>query len=227
MSALAVYLEEEGIATIVIGLVRLHLEKIKPPRALWVPFELGRPLGQPNNPAFQTRVLRAALNLLTAKAGPVILADFPDDEPGIDGDDAWLEPDLSGQALLEEIQQLHHLHAAAVAQFGRTTIGISGLAIEDAAEYLLRYTSADPMPSPNPDMSRRALLRFAVDDIKAFYLEAASAAGGKPSSRQLSEWFWLRTAAAEVIRGLRAVCLASADAKDQAVANSLVPRAWL
>ena len=221
------YLEEEGIATTVVGLVRLHLEKIQPPRALWVPFELGRPLGQPNNPIFQTQVLRAALNLLTAEAGPVVLADFPEDEPGIDGDSAWPAPDLSGQSLLDEVQQLHPLHSAAVARFGRTTIGISGLSIENAAEYVLRYASADSLLSPNPDMSTRALMRFAVDDIKAFYLEAASAAGGKPSSRQLLEWFWRRTAAAELIRGLRAACLASADAKDQALGHSLVPRAWL
>ena len=55
---MAHYIEEEGLATTQISLVRLHTEKIKPPRALWVPYELGRPLGQPNDPEFQKRVLR-------------------------------------------------------------------------------------------------------------------------------------------------------------------------
>jgi hypothetical protein len=42
---------------------------------LWVPFELGRPLGLPDDPALQTRVLVAALKLLEAEKGPV-LEDF-------------------------------------------------------------------------------------------------------------------------------------------------------
>ena len=45
-----------------------------------MPFELGRPLGVPGDAAFQTRVLRAALQLLEAPRGPV-LVDFPDDAP--------------------------------------------------------------------------------------------------------------------------------------------------
>ena len=61
MGALGHYIEQEGVATAGLSLVRLHSEKIRPPRALWVPFELGRPLGAPNDPAFQTRVLRALL----------------------------------------------------------------------------------------------------------------------------------------------------------------------
>ena len=53
MSALAHMIEARGIATVVIGLVRPHLETIRPPRALFVPFELGRPLGAPEDAAFQ------------------------------------------------------------------------------------------------------------------------------------------------------------------------------
>ena len=63
------------------ALIRKHAEEIKPPRALAVPFELGRPLGAPNEPEFQRRVLRECLELLNAESGPV-LADFPDTAPG-------------------------------------------------------------------------------------------------------------------------------------------------
>ncbi len=80
MGALAHYLESEGIPTTQISLIREHTETIRPPRALWVPFELGRPLGAPENPAFQRRVLLSALELLEAIQGPV-LADFPDEAP--------------------------------------------------------------------------------------------------------------------------------------------------
>ena len=65
MGALGHYLESEGLATAGLSLVRLHSEKIRPPRALWVPFELGRPLGVPNDAAFQTRVLRALIGCST------------------------------------------------------------------------------------------------------------------------------------------------------------------
>jgi hypothetical protein len=40
VSALGHYLEEEGIATVAISLIRPQTENTKPPRALWVPFEL-------------------------------------------------------------------------------------------------------------------------------------------------------------------------------------------
>ena len=67
-----------------ISLIREHTEKIKPPRALWVSFELGRPLGPPYNSGFQTGVLTGALDLLEAPSGPV-LADFPEDAPPVEG----------------------------------------------------------------------------------------------------------------------------------------------
>src|SRR3989441_5451823 len=59
-------------------MVREHTEKVKPPRALFVPFPFGHALGRPNDPELQHRVLRAALDLLRETAGPV-LRDFPDD----------------------------------------------------------------------------------------------------------------------------------------------------
>ena len=49
--------------TVLIGLVPQHVDRMRPPRALLVPFELGRPLGAPGDPAFQHRVLDAALQL--------------------------------------------------------------------------------------------------------------------------------------------------------------------
>jgi hypothetical protein len=68
------------VPTTQISLIREHTEVIKPPRALWVPFELGRPLGAPDDAAFQKQVLLAALTLLEASAGP-ILEDFPQNVP--------------------------------------------------------------------------------------------------------------------------------------------------
>jgi hypothetical protein len=81
VSALAHYLEEERIATVAISLIRPQTENTRPPRALWVPFELGRPFGPPGEAAFQRRVILAALGMLERDNGPVIIEDFPDDDP--------------------------------------------------------------------------------------------------------------------------------------------------
>ena len=80
MSALSYFLEDEGIATTGISLVREHTMQMLPPRSLWVPFPLGRPLGVPNNTAFQHEVIAAAWRLLDVVQGPV-LEDFAIDAP--------------------------------------------------------------------------------------------------------------------------------------------------
>jgi hypothetical protein len=45
---------------------------IHPPRALFVPYKLGFPLGEPNNPGLQHRIIAAALALLIRNDVPVI-----------------------------------------------------------------------------------------------------------------------------------------------------------
>ena len=77
MGALGHFLEREGIPTVGISLVREHTEKIRPPRALWVTFELGRPFGIPDDAAFQRRVMQGALGLIERTDGPLI-ADYPE-----------------------------------------------------------------------------------------------------------------------------------------------------
>ena len=82
MGALGHYLEREGIPTAQVSLIREQTAAIRPPRALWVPFMLGRPLGVPDDPAFQQRVVLAALKLFERDSGPV-LEDFPEDAPAV------------------------------------------------------------------------------------------------------------------------------------------------
>ena len=75
-------LEERGFSTVAIASVRPQAEKTRPPRALWTTSQLGRPLGEPGDAAFQRRVLMAALGLLERTDGPVVLEDFVEDPPG-------------------------------------------------------------------------------------------------------------------------------------------------
>ena len=65
---------------------------INPPRAMWVPFIMGRPFGVPNDPAFQKRVLLAVLKLFEAPAGPLI-ENYAEDAPQsvIVGEDEEME----------------------------------------------------------------------------------------------------------------------------------------
>ncbi len=72
-------IERAGIATVSISLVKEFTRVVRPPRALWVPFPFGRPLGAPNNAAVQRRVILAALDLLQRQRGAdgePVLEDF-------------------------------------------------------------------------------------------------------------------------------------------------------
>ena len=65
VSLVAAALEDQGISTVAVQLLRLITEKVRPPRALLVPFRHGYPLGSPNDPEKQLSVITAALDLLT------------------------------------------------------------------------------------------------------------------------------------------------------------------
>ena len=77
MSLVAAELEQRGISTVVVQLLRLATEKVRPPRALMVPFRHGYPLGAPNDPELQRAVITAALNLLMdPNLKPPAIVDF-------------------------------------------------------------------------------------------------------------------------------------------------------
>ena len=65
--------EAAGIATVSITLIEDITKKVKPPRALAVPYGFGHPLGEPNNPELQHAIIAEALLLLEDKTPPPIL----------------------------------------------------------------------------------------------------------------------------------------------------------
>lgn len=73
---IAAALEMQGIATVCIALVRSIAERVRPPRALVVPFAFGYPLDRPNDAKAQRRVLRAALELLAEEGPGPVLRDY-------------------------------------------------------------------------------------------------------------------------------------------------------
>jgi hypothetical protein len=72
VGALANYIERAGVATASISLIREQSEAVQPPRALWVPFALGRPLELANDPEFQKDGTRASLTMLGTATEPTI-----------------------------------------------------------------------------------------------------------------------------------------------------------
>jgi hypothetical protein len=69
-------------------------------------------------------------------------------------------------------------------------------------------------------------LRFAVDDLKAYCLEAAAAGAAIPASRQLGDWFWNEAATGAAIHALRVALQASEDERLKLIAgNFMVPAA--
>jgi len=65
-------IERAGISTVSISLLHDVTRVIRPPRALFVPYPLGYPLGEPGNPALQHRIIAAALSLLGRTDVPVL-----------------------------------------------------------------------------------------------------------------------------------------------------------
>jgi hypothetical protein len=225
VSALAHWLEEEGIATTLIALFRPHAETVRPPRALWVPFELGRPLGPPNDAAFQRKVLATALRLLDSEGPPGTIVDYLEDDPDAAGDADWVCPVPGGAAdLAAEVAAVRPHYDRAVARFGRTTVGLTEVPVASAAAFLAAYALDEGAERPRTGMAPASLMRFCADDVKAYYLEAAGSGEGTPSSSQMTDWFWNQTIAAQTIKAIMNGSAASADKQRQALgAKSIVP----
>jgi hypothetical protein len=231
VSALGHYLEEAGIASVAIALIRPQAEHTRPPRALWVPFELGRPIGPPGDAPFQRRVILAALGMLEADNGPVLLQDFADDDPREAPDAAWRPPipPADGVESLEagvladlvdaELRALAPAYAKSCTERARSTVGLLGAPPAAAADYVTAWLRGEQPQSLAADMSPILSLRFAVDDIKAFALEAALAGGGQPSSQQQGDWFWNETATGAAIRRLRRTLLTDEDERAKLIAT--------
>jgi hypothetical protein len=64
VSLVAAELERRGLSTVAVQLLREVAQRVRPPRALFVPFKHGYPLNKPNDPASQCAVIDAALRLV-------------------------------------------------------------------------------------------------------------------------------------------------------------------
>lgn len=207
-----------------------------------MPFDLGRPLGSPNNPEFQILVLRHALKLLESTKGPV-LEDFPDDAPDVTDQPLQVacpvnfstkKENLSSTEKLvdsfsSEFSQMKTWYELALSKNKRTTTGVSGLSPEDASEFISAFVRGE-MPDKNiGNASLSDSLRMAAEDIKAFYFEAVSAQSGQPTdSKSLADWFWGETFAALFINEVRKISLKEGSGEMKLLGKLLlVPRSQM
>jgi hypothetical protein len=217
VSGLAHFLESEGIATIVLGLIPHHVRAMEPPRALLLPFELGRPLGAPHNPKLQREVLCAALDLLDNPGPAPVVASF-DTETSTDTDDAepWVCPvsfpksleinatSSLAERIAAEAVILQPWFELGIRQRGHTAADASGMPIAELIGWLSEFLS-DPAPteSPRAEASLTQTFKLAVEDLKAFYLEAITVQPHSGSANDINTWFWEETMAGQLLWDLR------------------------
>lgn len=230
MSALAYFLEDEGIATTGISLVREHTEQMRPPRFLWVPFPLGRPLGVPGDPAFQHDVIAAALNLLDAASGPVLL-DYERDAPAsAEPEESWscpvsfAQPQSASPSLTDEVQaeirELSPWYTLSQEQRGRTTVGASGLSIDEAFALVAEAAALDDADADDFDVIK---FKYAIEDLKAYYLEAAATSPG--ADINVNAWLWRETALTRLVREIASTHHNSSNVDLKTlIASGFVPR---
>ena len=235
MGALGHYIEREGVPTAQISLIREQTAAIRPPRALWVPFVLGRPFGVPSEPDFQRDVLRALLSLFERSSGPV-LEDYSDDAPTVDAQEHGFACPVSfapapaqggglAQALQSEIAQIAPWYDLARERRGRTTVGVFGSTVEAAVSHVSAWLDAATQPPSIAGMTPGLAVKRACDDVKAYYFEAMAAQPGNLSPQAIENWFWSETAAAKAFLAIWETCQRSHDASLKALTLvGLIPR---
>jgi len=177
--------------TVSIALVRENAQSLQPPRSLWVSFPLGRPLGLPNDAAFQHRVIDAALALLGRAQGPV-LEDYAEDVPTITLQNAPACPvsfpsdDSSWQnRLVGELAALQPWYQIGLRRReGRTLVGVNGSPMEEIMLRLAEDLDSQRLPA---DL---VWFKSAIEDAKAYYLEALTAQPGHYDPIQLHQTLW-------------------------------------
>ena len=225
---LARVFEAAGLSTTSISLVKEHTQKVKPPRALWVPFPFGRPLGRPNDPATQLAVIRAGLALLKADSGPVI-EDYPDPafpEPDVNIPQAASVPadgPLPENVAFEVTALRPYYEQWLAAHAGRTGVGVSGLdqrRFRGLVRLLEGYAAGETVDAPGraADVPTEQFLRWGIDDLKAFYFEARMQQRPADSWQEVHAWLWRDTAAGNLFRQVRDRMKAAGDPKLDSIA---------
>ena len=201
---LAHVLEAHGIATVALVSVERLAERMRPPRALYCEFPLGRPLGRPGDAQYQHEVMRAAFGLLGAPAGPVLTA-WPeaiecDRRPLACALPEWT--DRTVPAAVAEVRGLRIAYDTYRRTHGRTSVGL-GVApdrVEEVAAAFVRIADGTPWREAGLPANPVACAL----DLRSYYEEAALAlVDGVPGAGAAEAWFSGTTATGAALRAAR------------------------
>ena len=199
-------LEAEGITTLTIGSVRPHIEKVAPPRGLVCDFPLGRPLGKPDDPEFQTSVLEALFTLAETATEPTV-TDFPEviehasAEPLACALPPRLDPDE--HPAIDEARALKSAYERGVASYG-DRVGpsreITPDQVPDAIAAFVRVNDGtDWQKAGIPGNPMRV-----AQDIRGYYQTAALAlAEHSPDAWAGDDWFYDKTETGKLMLATR------------------------
>jgi hypothetical protein len=226
---LAHVFERVGLTTVGVAFIREHVERMQPPRMLWVPFPFGYAMGKPNDVALQHRVLAAAFDLLQRPAGPV-LEEFPDEEPEpslLQASAIARQPVEKPVDAADEVTRLRAYYERWLeAHEGRTAVGLCGIPQRrwrGLIRFLQAYAGGEEVDFKDrpAEVSLPQFMRYCVDDLKAFYYEARMTQRPGISATDLHTWFWGETALGQLIPMLTERMNASEDPLVKAVAYGL------
>jgi hypothetical protein len=206
---LARAIEETGLPTVTVALVKEHAQRVKPPRTLWVPFPFGFALGNPDDPPFQQQVLSAALGLLSENDTPV-LAEFPEDADAqpvlLQASAAQADAANRNGDPADEVTALRGYYERWVDEHeGRTMVGLSGVPqrrFRGLVRAMQAFASGDDTAFVDlapEDVPPARFVRLASDDLKAFFMEARFSQRPNDRDDELQRWFWSETAMGNLI----------------------------
>lgn len=179
-------------------------------------------------------MLTDVLALLEAESGP-LLVDFADEAPASapaqEEEEGWacpvaLAPPATNEddivaAVRAEVALLLPWYDLAVEDRGRTTADSSGLAVEAMVDTFAAFLDG-ASESPIPDIAPGDALNLIAEDLKAFYIEAATARTPNDSFAQIRDWFWHQTSASRLYHAVRATHMESDDELIRTVAERLI-----
>ena len=188
-----------------IGLVRPHIEKVKPPRGLICEFPLGRPLGKANDVPFQRSVLNALFSLLDSSEA--VLQEYTEavTDAGAEQLVCPMPPRINtaDHPAVDEARALREAYARAVTEFGnRVGVGraIDADQIPAAIQAFVRILEGTPWKEAKiPGNPSRV-----AHDIRGYYQTAALAlAENSPAAWAGEKWFYESTETGKLMLAAR------------------------
>jgi hypothetical protein len=101
----------------------------------------------------------------------------------------------------------------AVKKRQRTTVGLSGIDLNEIGDFIYAFISGEQPENPRDDVPLASLLKMAIEDFKSYYIEGITAQPGQEnlSSMAIMNWFWGETVAGKMLLELGNVLTASPD----------------